>query len=319
MTKLLSLILCLFSVLPVAVFAHTGHHDSSPRVNPAAWQQHLVNFRRHGETIDLDIAREIERSMSQRIKSTSEQLYLAAQTAQADHRFLEAIDLLDQLLAQSPGHDGARLMRANTLVTLDRGAEASSECTQLKAMPLSVVFACRLMSQPSAKIYDTLVKVVDAEAPRLDPSLRAWVLATLGDYALGQNRTVAALQHYDLAYRTEPLVGYQITRVDALLRNAQCEAALEMTVQFPHHLAMQVKHAIASRQCGVPDLDTESLLSEQFAVDIAREDFSHGREMAEYHLFVTQNTDLARRIMASALKTQRTIEDERLWRLANAH
>lgn len=320
MANIWTFIFVLLSALPLRAVGHSDHHTPQNPVDPSEWSQRLTDFRLYGDTQDLEVAKLILRSLSVQ-DASNEQLYLAAQTAQADHRFVEAIELLDRLLARTPNNDVARLMRANTLVTVGQSETAHLECDLLQKMPMSVVLACRLMSaaEPDAGSLSTLLDKVSAvEANQLPPQLLAWVLAVLGDHALTQNRTGAALGYFKHAYQLDPLASYQITYVEALLRAARCEDALSITAQFHNHLAMRVKHAIATRQCGRPDLSLESRLTTTFDHEVARADFTHGREMAEYHLFVTKNTSLARHILTSSLSFQHTAEDERLWRLAHA-
>ncbi|MEM8501217.1 MAG: hypothetical protein AAF542_24600 [Pseudomonadota bacterium] len=313
----LTLVFWISLLLPGLAMGHTDHSPGIGSVNPGAWPQYLNDFRQFSRVADLESAKKIARAIGQK-RMTNEQLYLAAQTAQADHRFNDALNFLDRLLVRSPNFDGARLMRANTLITLGREEMALQDCNSLRSMPLSVILACRLMSGGADGVYTKLVQVVEAETPRLSTTLRAWVLATLGDYLLRQGEYDSAADHFLGAYSLDQLVSYQISRVDAYLRNNRCKEALSTTSRFRHVLAMQVKHAIAGRQCAVPDHKLETVLAILFEHDIEHEDFSHGREMAEFHLFVADNVALARKILTQSLKNQRTFEDERLWLIANA-
>ncbi|MEM7003433.1 MAG: tetratricopeptide repeat protein [Pseudomonadota bacterium] len=308
---------CISILMASNAFAHQEHNHTGVDIEPSAWAVYLQRFRQTGEARDLHAAKQIAASIAT-TPLTAEQLYLAAQTAQADHRFDDALDHLDRLLTYQPHFDAARLMRANTLMTVGRAEQANHECNRLRELPLSVVLACRVMNGADERTARSLVSVLHAETSRLSDQWRAWVFAILGDNALQRESPAAAVEFYATAITLDPLISYRVTYAEALLQNDSCAQALQYTSQFTQHLALQVKQAIAARRCGTPDHLLEAQLNKNFSQQIEQQDFSHGREMAEYQLFVANNIHLARRVLDASLRIQRTPYDLRLRQIAHA-
>lgn len=303
-------------LLPTLSIAHSEHHHVQPAVDAERWPLYLQNFRSEGKAEDLEAAKAIAAHFGSHMV-TIEHRYLAAQTAQADHRFGEALLILQTLIRENPHLDNIRLMLINTLVTMGAADDAARHCGELHDLPVSMILSCQLLTKGDRRTYQQLTAVIEVEKDVMPEPQLAWVYGTLGDHAAAAEDPLAAERLYRHAIAAEPLVSYQISLVETLLRQARYAEALALANRYPDHLAMQVKQSIALRALQRPSLFLEQNLLTGFAQDISVGDYSHGREMAEFFIFVRDNAPRAREILTASMQWQHTVQDERLWRLAN--
>ena len=250
--------LVLLSVFALQVHGHGVHELPGIEATQENWQRHLMAFRHEGRAEDLNAARVIaSKLVPAKGKAASPQLLLlAAQTAQADHRFDESVRLLRRLLELEPQHVGARLMLANVLTVTGQAAAARNECARTFGdVPVLVGLSCAAQTHlaQGGALEQRLIRlrvIAKRELSSLNPPLRSWVLGVMGDMAWALQRSEIALQLYRQAYGAEPLIRYQTVVVDILLHQGLHRKALQLASAYPGSLSMQVKHLVAAKSLG---------------------------------------------------------------------
>lgn len=315
MFRTLRYALVLSWALAQPVLAHRDHSVTAQTDSPEAWAELLAEFRRSGRQQLLQRAVKIAQQVGAE-QYTPQQAYLAAQTAQADHRFDEAIALLQPLLQQEPAYDAARLMLANTLRLKGDRQTSLTHCHQLRTSNLPIRLTCQLRANQDRQTYQRLRRLLEHESATfllgaLSEPLAAWVLATLGEVALANHEPEQAADYLQQAMALDANAGYALSLVDALQTQGRADAALAITHQYPGHLAMRVKRAIALHAAGRPDPDLEARLMAELRHDFRHGDLAHGRELAELLLHQHQPA-AALEVLRAAMQHQHGALDEQL-------
>lgn len=307
------------------VLPHARHDHAGGEISLERWRQHLSDFQRYGRAADLSGAKHMLDAPELAEQPLSiEYLLLEAQTLQADHQFDLAASQLKSLLQRKPGHAGARLMLANTLLVSGAVQDARHTCAALfSEVPLLVIQACTLQTylldaaalQPR---YARLRALLELGPDSLSPSTRAWLHGLLGDAARVLEDAEQALIFYQRAYADQPLARFHSAMVDVLLAQGRNHEALALASSYPDHLGMQVKRLVAAKALGELSLHEElfDTLHTDLRSDIAAGDLTHGREIAEFLLFVEDEPTLAREVVEAYLDVQMEPEDIRLLDMA---
>ena len=324
------LLLCLLplfaSTVAVAHLSHEhrghGHHGESGAASLVAdeetletWRDALVRFTARGAEDALAQALRYERQLATAPVADGQVLYLAAWTAQADHRFAVAEARASQLLAAHPGWAPAHLLTAG--LALVRGAwdEAREACRGLRAVPWSTVLACQAQAieTPDARSYTRYRALLEpaAEDPTRSHAHRRWLVLTLGDLATRSGRHSAAEGHYRRALEIGAGVRARSALAEQLL--AQQRPADALAVIDRHGstlpLGLTVKRLRALNALGRLHPGDASSLLRRFRQMERNGDYGHGREMAEFYLHVAQDPDGALRVIDQSLQRQREPED----------
>ncbi|MEM1432712.1 MAG: tetratricopeptide repeat protein [Pseudomonadota bacterium] len=320
MTRLLCLLLSL-NLLASPAAAHRAHDHATELASVERWRVRLLQFQEHGHGADLAAALAMAEELG---SGTVEQKLLTAQTLQADHQFDAAIGTLRELLRGQPQHAGAHLLLANALIVSGHPVQARPVCAALAtAVAVLVAQACSLQtylldSCGLPRRYQRLRALAEFELDSLDASLRAWVLGLLGDAASVLGRDDEALAQYRQAHAVHPQLRYHSAMAEVLLRRGRFDEVLELAVGYPEHLGMRVKVLIAARALGALASygDLHRSLGSELRADLAAGDFGHGRELAEYLLYVEDEPATAREVVERYLDVQREFEDLRLLEVA---
>ena len=303
-----------------AAWGHASHsHGELADVSDAAWRAQLTAFREYGQAESLELAKRIAKvRVSQ---DDTDTLYLLARTAQADHRFGEALDYLERLLQKRRQHTAALLLVASVERAQGNAVNAQQACNRLQDVALLMLVACKAQAQNQANprtlaILERLVAATAVE-PQTQATL-AWALAITADEAAQLNKKTLALEYYRAAHQLSPSVRVLAAMVDMLVALDRSQEALALIPSAPEALSLQVKQLALLR--GFDQLasnDQRKLrLGAQFATDRRAGDFTHGREMAEFYLDVLQDAKAARAVIDRYILNQREVEDLRLRRRA---
>lgn len=330
----LTLLVCLAAALGAAPAAghevHSAHEphtamdttkaDSEDDSRSVQVMQLLERFRAIGDDRDLDVAWSyIEPSLAAH-PNDPRLLIEAAQIAQAQHRFDEALGFLDRVVRLSPYNDQAWLaISAIHLVTGNTDA-ASDACRALRRVPLLVTLTCRTrvaVAQGDAHTEAKLLKLVlDASTGETaNRDWLAWGHAIAGD-AVVDSDPIEALGHYRQSLHLVERSQVRAALVDLLIAEGQLTEARSVLAEGSNALPLQVRRMVVAQRAGRGDTMTAEInaADREFRRWIAEEDWLHAREMARFYLDVRARPALARRLALVNLSLQHEPEDYRLER-----
>jgi len=310
---LLGMVALLAPLLGLAHEVQGGHDELAVAANDnGAWERQLAAFHKTGRAHSLAAAKRIADSRALDIDINT--LYLLARTAQADHRFSEAIGYLQRLLLQRADHTPALLLLATIESARGRSKNAQRACNQLRSVALVTLVACKAQAQTEAD-HRTL-RMLEGSLTNASPKpengvMLAWVLATIADQAAQLGEHGLALDYYRRAQRMSPSVRVVGAMVDRLLALEQPRAALAILPPTPEALSLQVKQLVVLRSLGRLRQGDQRVdrLDELFAKDQRSLDFTHGREMAEFYLDVLEDAPRALAVIDRYVVIQQEFED----------
>lgn len=289
-------------------------HESVTQVEPTLdnWSMVLARFQRHGDGNDLHLAQQIADHPLFTHQEDAQVRYLKARTFQAAHRFDEALLELEVFLQTVPHHLGGRLLEASILLVQGQYHRARRACSQIRQAPLPVALACHAQAArtPSMGTYQKIALLAQ-DTTGLSAPVRAWMQAIAGDIAVELGREDLAELSYRTAMQTDTSVRAQSALVDVLIRQDRFADVLVELTQA-RSFGLQIKRLIALK--GVGQLSAEAVHSLERQVQSMYEsrDFTHGREMAEYFLDVSDEPQRALTVLRAYLASQQEPED---WRL----
>lgn len=321
--------LMLTLLLPVCAYAHRDHHHpdlpvASLVASTAPWRTALEDFGRTGDPASLAAAREFERAFVSEASRDVDLLYLAAWTAQADHRFAVAADRAAVLQSVRPRWASTHLLAAGLALVAGDRARAGEQCRRLEAVTVAVRLACRLQAQEqlSAQDFDRYRRALQpvrlqAAGHGADANT-GWIALVLGDAAVRAGLLESAERQYRQALAAAPSVRARTALAATLLRRGQPAAVLDLIPADTPALGLQVKRLVAARRLGrlADSAAIVAALLQAFDAQAQASDFTHGREMAEFYLHVRNAPQPALRAIRGSLELQREPEDLALWREA---
>jgi hypothetical protein len=315
--------------LPACAHAHRDHHHHATPVasltdSAAPWRAALEDFGRAGDPASLTVAREFEQAFVAAASRDGDLLYLAAWTAQADHRFAVAADRAAQLQSVRPRWASTHLLSAGLALVAGDRARAGQQCRRLEAVAVAVRLACQLQAQQPLSAQDyhryrrALQPVQSQAAPAGAEASMGWIALVLGDAAVRAGLLEPAERQYRLALAAAPSVRARTALAATLLQQDRPAAVLDLIHAGTPALGLQVKRLVAARRLGrlADSMATVGELLRAFDAQAQAGDFTHGREMAEFHLHVRNAPEAALRAIRGSLELQREPEDLALWREA---
>lgn len=336
---------CLFAwamLAAVPAYGHSGEHSVAARraqeAAPACelhlkhWEELLVTFTATGSQTALRGAQAQARCLRQRLQakalpshtaspgSADMLLYLAAWTAQADHRFADARGWLDRFLARRPQSPEGLLLGAALSLVAGDAPQALAWCRRLRNVDLLLQLTCRAqaLTVPTAAGYARQRDLLEPLNAPQGARLKQWSLSVLGDLAARAGKPAAAIAHYEEVLALGPSQRAQLALADLWLSQNRPEEALAVLEQTGYELplAAQVKALVARKRLGAePETVGEyPAIAATMQALLDQGEFSHGREMAEFYLRVEDNPRAALRAIEGALTQQREPEDLALWR-----
>ena len=314
-------ILVLLAVLAMEATAHAPLASEPDLPVTAAslerWAQALDEFQREGRGGDLRLAQRFARSAAGADHARPDVRLLLARTAQADHDFDQARSHLSVLLRRQPGHEGARLMFAQLELLRGERSQALEHCSALRRIPVLVQVACRMQSRGTGD-FRRLAALADSGLSGGDGALLGWVYGVVADLALQAGEEAAAERYYAHADTLSPAIRYRLAMVALLMRQSRNAEALAIVDAHADDLGMRVKAAILAQRVGRPDAALTAQLRAGFEHDLAHDDLSHGREMAEFFLEVDDDPERALALVLRYRAQQFEWEDATLLAAASA-
>ena len=136
-------------IASMVAWGHASHEHGAPAdTSDAVWQAQLSAFREFGHAESLALAKRIAKVRA--AQDDPDTLYLLARTAQADHRFVEALDHLQHLLRKRRQHTAALLLVASVERAQGNAVNAQRACNQLRDVALVMLVACKAQAQNQA-------------------------------------------------------------------------------------------------------------------------------------------------------------------------
>lgn len=322
---------------------HVGEHSAAApqahktvpacELHRAYWEELLVAFTATGEAAALSGAQAQERCLRERLAAAASGgsvlpdaadalLYLAAWTAQADHRFEDARGWLERFLARRPEAPAGVLMGAALALVAGDAPQVLGWCRRLRNVDLLLQLTCRAqaLEAPTAAGYERQQSLIEPLIPSQGVRLQQWSLSVLGDLAARAGELAAAIDHYREVLSLGRSQRARLALADLWLAQGQPDKALAVLegTDTGQPLAVQVKVLIAQKRLGIqPEtLDEYAFIAATMQSLLERGEFSHGREMAEFYLHVEGHPRAALRAIEGALVQQREPEDLALWRKA---
>lgn len=245
-------------------------------------------------------------------------LLIRANIKQIDHRFDEALNDLDQVIARSPANPQARLSRAFILSTVGEAERAAEDCAALRpGISVYIRETCRgrvsgltgAMDEAAMRMT-ALMSAVQATSE----AERIFALSVASDLAERRGDADTAEQFY-LEMRTlDPESVYtRAAYSDFLITQGRLAEAREIIGDAPHTealLLLRVLAATADEDAAAKSAAQE--LSIRMAVDRAEQDYSHAREYARFALDHLQDADLALEMVRENWRVQKEPIDARI-------
>ena len=248
----------------------------------------------------------------------TEILVLRAIIHQSRHAFDAAIEDLDRVLAERPGHAQARLSQAFILQAQGRLAEAGEHCRQLPdTIGRLIVATCNArvasLTGDAAGALASLETAV-AGAGTADDGLRLWALTNLAEVAerLGDRQTAERRFREALALdrRDTYLLG---AYADFLLDTGRPADARRLLADETRNDGLLLRLAIAEKALGDARYEAHAAaLADRFEAGRRRGDLRHLREEARFELQVRDDPAAALELALENWRTQREPADLRL-------
>ena len=241
---------------------------------------------------------------------------LYAQVLQYRHDFATAETLLDSVLRDAPHDDDARLLRASVRLVRGRFDDARADCALLIAgggAGASPGFAClaeALAGGGNLERALVLLNTVRADPSSMDPSTRAYLLATRGELRERGGDAAGAIVDYREALSLAPHDdSIRAALADALAMLGNTEMAREVLAVDKPVVALLVRDAALTG--GTRRANLVARANAWLTLEAARGDALHYREAA---MLALVNGDPARALAAARtnFEVQRELPDVRV-------
>ena len=280
-------------------------------------QEHLEHFRSGGDERHLDLAwSEVAPSLES--SRDAGLLIDAATIAQAQHRFDDAVALVERALALTPNDRQAWLLKASIHLVGGNTEDADRACGQLRSVATLVVLTCQARVDIAAGRSTSALRTLGAvlhvlDRATADPHILAWALSVAGDAAADASPQ-QAVGWYRESVQLQESTQVRAALVDVLLDMGDLSGAEAALAEAGGGLALEVRRMILAVRSNrtatvIEDIDA---LDREFRRWIARNDVAHAREMARFYLDVVDQPALARQLAAANYSIQREVEDQRL-------
>jgi Flp pilus assembly protein TadD len=241
---------------------------------------------------------------------------LYAQALQYRHDFSTAEMLLDSVLRDAPRDAAARLLRASVRLVRGEFSEARADCAQLAAAgghaaPLG--FAC--LAEALAGTGDfaralSLLETINPDQQEIEPSARAYLLATRAELRERGGDTAGAILDYRAAIQLAPRDdSIRAAFADALAASGKNGEARDLLAIDKPSLALLVR-SVALLE-GAPRAALAARVESSLALEVARGDKPHLREAA---MFALAGGDAVRALVAARqnFEIQKELADVRV-------
>jgi tetratricopeptide (TPR) repeat protein len=282
-------------------------------------QRYVERARETREQRYFSRAEALLQSWVKRADAQAVTLRVQADILQNRHEFSAATRLLDRAIARDPRDAGSHLMRASVKIVQGLASDARSDCVAVLAAGESalgtvclaqVLGATGDLARAEALMHTVLTRA--ATEPR--PSVRAWALGLLADFADRAGNTRASEEYLRSALGAVPgNEGVRVALADLLMaRGAHREALTLVDLPAPS-MGLLVRRARAQLLLNDPRL-TETRSDIESLRDLLRRrgDEPHLREEALFALHVEHDAAHALELAKANFQTQRETLDVRL-------
>lgn len=325
--SLLLTFLVLGILIAVVAGGHEVHHDHSEAVaeGDAALTQlspleNLRAFRRSGDDRHLNAAWSTLESAIREPSVDAGTLLLAAEVAQARHRFDDAMNILARVLTENSNNDSAWLLRASIALVAGDIESARVACSSLRRLPVVAMLTCRARVQTASGNPERALSELEPLLQRSGPTApnnhwTAWLWSAAGDAAAaaGDPRAIDFLER---SLALEESAQVRAALVDRLFEAGRYSEATTVLDGPGNSLALQLRRWIVAGLLGQEQHYAQAVAQadREFRHWIAEGDWLHAREMARFYLDVLPDLKLAGRLARINRLTQREPEDLELVR-----
>lgn len=245
-------------------------------------------------------------------------LLIRANIQQIDHRFDEALNDLDQVIARSPINPQARLSRAFILSTIGQAQKAAEDCAALRpGISVYIRETCRARVSGLTGAIDeaaTRMTALIGAVQATSETERLFALSVASDLVERRGDAETAEQFYKEMQALDPDSTYmRAAYSDFLIAQDRLAEARDIIGDAPHTEALLLLRVLAATGDGdAAAKNAAQALSIRMAVDRAELDYSHAREYARFALDHLQEADLALEMARENWRVQKEPIDARM-------
>lgn len=230
-------------------------------------------------------------------------LLLNAEIKEYRHEFTAALADLETVNDASPHDPTARLMRSNIYQIQGYFEAAQTQCRALgpRAIAMSTICGLSLTSLTGdlEESYQALSKFVAAQ--RMPPEIETWALGKLADMSIRSGRLMDALTYFEQMPRNySQTSALRSQLLDLLLMLEKPSSVLTLVAADEKSDGLIIRRLRAMKMLGMDWRGTQAERLERYFDSLERQPVNpHAREVAYYHLYLTEDFD---RAFAAALK-----------------
>ena len=233
-------------------------------------------------------------------------LLLNAEIKEYRHEFTAALADLETVNEVSPHDPTARLMRSNIYQIQGYFEAAQTQCRTLGPRAIAMSTICGLsltsLSGDLEESYQALSKFVAVQ--RMPPEIETWALGKLADMSIRSGRLMDALTYFErmpTEYSQTSALRSQL--LDLLLKMKKPSSVLSLVAADEKSDGLVIRRLRAMKMLGMAwrGLQTDRL-ERYFELLESQLMNPHAREVAYYHLYLTEDFEQA---FAAALENWR--------------
>jgi len=246
----------------------------------------------------------------------TEALLLWADILQHNHRFSEALNVLQTVLNRKLDNSSALLMRASILTTTGDLHQANATCKDLKIKFNGIIAeACIAGTATTLDELQDYSRMLEGalKAEEIHPSVKSWAEGILGEIFERTGDIPKAEAAYRRGLAETPADSFLLAMLsDLLISQGKQQEVLNLLPQTTEVDSLLLRRALAQK--GLNDSNfqnTKTELEKRFSAAEQRGDFSHYRERAIYFLDIAENPEEAWKAASKNWDTQREGIDAR--------
>lgn len=285
----------------------------------------LNAYRLSADPVELMSARGALRRLESQYPGNPHAAYFKAVFFQQEHRFEEAIAVLDNVLQTNPEMFEARVMKAGVYLVQGETEAARKSCAGLLQYGDEVLtYACAAAATATesdiGKKSLELIALLDRNSDRKNDSIWMWANSIAADLADRSGNSELALRRIDEALSSTPRssIDLLIQKADLLLEMKKYSEADTLLKPFPEVDAALLRRVIALKILSDKDFaEVQKTLRERMDTFENSNARQHARELALYYLDVVGNNSRALAFARESFSYQKeTIDFRTLLRAA---
>jgi tetratricopeptide (TPR) repeat protein len=216
--------------------------------------------------------------------------YARALILQYRHDFKGALEDLDAVLRDNPGHLDALAWKWALYMVMADYEKARSACEQRRpiASTLSVTGCLATLDSVTGNSQTAYAALTSAfsKDPNRTPDYRQWLHTRLGEIAQRTNNVASAERHFKQAMATGVTDGYVLgAYADLLLEQKRPKEVMTLLSGWTRSDILLLRLALAAKELGLPEAATHTkALADRFADSARRGDRLHLAEEARFEL-----------------------------------